>query len=404
MKLTISKRFEFAASRRCFHPRLSDKENTALYGQSALARFGHGANFFPYFVFEGAVDPVTGMLINVVIIKERLKPIIEGRFDHKFLNADTRPFDKRIPTAENIARQLLREAMPLFEDVAASPVCCHLVESPKTEVTAWSDGRVERHHWLEFSAARRTFSPHLTDKENEELFGEASRPSGHGHGYRLRVTLSADEMPDTGLVAPLPQIEFSLEELRLLLDHRNLNTDVPELAAKPMTTEYLAHFILRRLASALPVHRVQLWENSYLFAEYTSAGHTSLGVTEHFTAAHRLHAPQLSDEQNTALYGKCNNPLGHGHVYRVEATVGGTVDERTGALMDLERLTGAVRRAVEPWDYKHLDEETEDFTGRPSTSENMITTLWGRTEQELDHQLRRLRMWETPNNRFTLRR
>lgn len=404
MLLTISKRFEFAASRRCFDPALSDKENMALYGQSALARFGHGANFFPYFVFSGDVDPVTGMLINVVIIKERLKPIIDHTYDHKFLNADTAPFATQVPTAENIARQLLAEAMPLFDDVAATPVCCHLVESPQTEVTAWADGRVERHHWVEFSAARRTFSPHLSDRENEQLFGIASRPGGHGHGYRLRVTFGANTAPDSGLVAPIPDIEFALNELTMLLDHRNLNSDVPELAGQPMTTETLAHFVFERLAKALPVQRVQLWENSYFFAEYTAEGTTSLAVTQHFTAAHRLHAPKLSEKENLALYGKCNNPHGHGHVYRLEMTIGGTVDERTGALFPLDRLLTAIRHAVKPWDYKHLDEETDDFAGRPSTSENMIGVLWQRGESELRHPLQRVRLWETPNNRFTLRR
>jgi 6-pyruvoyltetrahydropterin/6-carboxytetrahydropterin synthase len=404
MRLTISKRFEFAASRRCFDPALSQEENMALYGRSALARFGHGANFFPFFVFEGSVDPITGMLINVATIKERLKPVIDSRYDHRFLNADTRPFDTVIPTAENVARVLLGEASGLFDDVAAKAVCCHVVESPETEATAWRDGRVERHHWVEFSAARRTCSPHLSDEENTELFGMAARPSGHGHGYRLRATFGVDELPSSGMVAPILQIESVLEELRTLLDHRNLNVDVPELAHVPMTTESLARCVFGRLARSLPVRRVQLWENSYFFAEYSAEGGSALGVTTHFTAAHRLHAPQLSAAENAALYGKCNNVNGHGHVYRVEAAIGGALDERSGALFSLERFTAALERAVGPWDYKHLDEETEDFRGRPSTSENMIEVLWHRLERELGYPLERVRMWETPNNRFTLRR
>lgn len=104
------------------------------------------------------------------------------------------------------------------------------------------------------------------------------------------------------------------------------------------------------------------------------------------------------------MYGKCNNPQGHGHLYRVEATIGGDLDERSGTLFALPALQEGMAGALAAWDYKHLDLDTNDFADMPSTGENIVQTLWPRVEKALGHTLHRLRLWETPNNRFTLRR
>ena len=181
MYLTISKRFEFCASHRCYRPDWPEEQNLAAFGKEAGGQYGHGHNYTAGFVFHGPVDAVTGMMINVVDIKQRIKPLLDGRYDHKYLNADTSSFNTVVPTAENLAAQLLREVKPLFEGEPVQPVVCHLQQSPTTEATAYADGRVERHEWLAFSAARTTSSPHLSDLENKRLFGIAASPSGHGH-------------------------------------------------------------------------------------------------------------------------------------------------------------------------------------------------------------------------------
>ncbi len=122
-----------------------------------------------------------------------------------------------------------------------------------------------------------------------------------------------------------------------------------------------------------------------------------------FSAAHRLHTDKLGAEDNLALYGKCNNPLGHGHRYLTEATIGGSFDERSGALMDFVAFQTAIAEAVQPWQDKHLDLEMEEFRDKPSTGENIVQALWPRFDSRLDGRLVRLRLWETANNRFTLR-
>lgn len=404
MLLTISKRLDFSASRRLSAPGWSDDANRAAFGADADARHGTGRNYMAVFVFAGAVDPATGMVINVAHAKRPLNELLTARYDHHFLNVDTPPFDTVAPTPENIASQLLADAAPLFAGGPAELAVVHVRESDHRAATAYADGRVEGHHRVEWSAARVTRSPHLTDAENADLFGIAASPHGHGHHYRLRVTLAGPRHDDTGLAAPPQDVRAALDDLVAQLDHRHLNIEVPWLADAPMTTESLARTLHARLAARLPVQRVRLYERDDFFCEHHAGGATFMARQRLLHAAHRLHSARLDAQANRDIYGRCNNPTGHGHTYRVEATIGGEYDARTGALAPFPWLGDGIDEALAPWQDRHLDLETGDFTDRPSTSENIIAALWPRLDARLDGRLHRLRLWETPNNRFALRR
>ena len=404
MLLTVSKRLEFSASRRLHVEGWSDKENLAAFGPETNARYGSGRNYVAYFVFSGPVDPATGMLINISEIKERAGRIVRQRFDHKFLNQDNPSFLAVPPTAENIARQLFLDVAPLFSDNVAKLVACHLTESPERSATFYSNGACEANYSFEFSAARKTMSPGLSAEENARLFGTAT--SIHGHNYRIRLTYRSSESfssKDLPLIR-YDVIEPSLHALRDQLDHRYLNRDVAGLANRPLTTESLADYIYQRAESMTPLDRVRLHEREDFFAEVWNNGAVFLGMRIGFHAAHRLCAAILSDAENARLYGKCNNPLGHGHGYLTEATVGGDFDERSGTLYDFVGLRKAIEDSLEPWQDRHLDLETKDFRNAPSTGENIIRALWPKIDNRLNQQLVRLRLWETANNRFTLRR
>lgn len=404
MYLTISKRFELSLSARQFRADRDEAYNRRHYGPWSQGPYGHGYNYVVHLVFHGPVDVKTGMMINVSAIKERAKKLLDNRLDHKFLNRDVPPFDLISPTAEHVAALILQEVTPLFEDQSAKPVICHVEDTLKSGATAFADGRVERHYWLEFSAARRTHSPHLSDAENVKLFGIANRESGHGHNYRLRVTLGGPPDSVSGVIAPYEDIDTALRALHDQLDHRNLNTDVPSLARLPITTESLARFVFGNLVRSLPIDRVRLHELPEFFAEHHASGQTLLGVSSSFHAAHRLHSDALTDAENIKVYAKCNNPEGHGHEYVVEATAGGRYDERSGTVFDFVALMDALRAGIAPWSFKHLNRETDDFASTPTTGENIVQKLWPRVNSGLNNQLHRLRLWETPNNRFSLRR
>jgi 6-pyruvoyltetrahydropterin/6-carboxytetrahydropterin synthase len=400
MLLTVSKRLEFSASRRLFVPRWTDEENLAAFGPETRAQHGTGRNYIAYLIFSGRVDPVTGMLINISEIKRRAGEVVDDQFDHKFLNEDNPAFREVPPTAENIARQLFTDVAPAFTDVDAKLVACHLIETPDRSATFYADGVAEGNHWFEFSAARQTMSPRLSPAENARLFGEAA--AIHGHNYRARLTFRKEKAD--GPIVQQQHLDARIDSLRRELDHRHLNEDVPGLKDRPITTESLAGYIRERVAGSIPIHRLRLHERADFFAEAWTDGNMFLGMQTRFSAAHRLHVPSFSDEKNAALFGKCDNPRGHGHLYLAEATLGGNYDERSGTLYDFVAFRKGLSESIEPWQDRHLDLETEDFQKISSTGENIVRALWSKIDSRVNQQLVRLRLWETKNNRFTLRR
>jgi 6-pyruvoyltetrahydropterin/6-carboxytetrahydropterin synthase len=402
MFLTVSKRLEFSASRRLFVPRWTDSENLVAFGPEANAQHGTGRNYVAYFVFSGPVNPKTGMLINISEIKDRAGKILAAGFDHKFLNEDNPAFRELPPTAENVARQLYVDLAPSFADVDAKLVACHLTESPERSATFYADGACEGNYWFEFSAARQTTSPHLSEAMNKRFFGEAS--SIHGHNYRARLTFRSETKLEEGPLVRHDKINKCIHSLRAELDHRFLNKDVAGMKDRPVTTESLAEYIYERVNSLVPLHRVRLHERDDFFAEVWDDESMFLGMQLPFYAAHRLHACGLSGAQNAELFGKCNNPNGHGHRYLVEATIGGKYDKKSGTVYDFIAFQGALRESIAPWQDRHLDLETEDFRDSTSTGENIVCALWPKIDNRAKNQLARLRLWETANNRFTLRR
>ena len=399
--LTVSKRLEFSASRRLHVNSWTEGENLAAFGPETNARYGSGRNYVAYFVFTGPVDQRTGMLINISEIKERAGKIVRERFDHKFLNEDNPSFQDTPPTAENVAWQLFSDAAPLFADVKAKLYACHVSESPERSATYYSDGVSEANYWFEFSAARRTMSPLLSADENARLFGQAS--STHGHNYHTRLTFRPERSDRKAPLVRYDEVDTCICALQVELDHRYLN-EVIGLKKRPITTESLARYIYERVNTMKPLHRVRLHERHDFFAEASGDESVFLGLQMGFHAAHRLHADTLSDRDNARLYGKCNNPGGHGHGYLVETTVGGDYDSRSGTLYDFVALNDAIHESLKPWQDRHLDLETEDFRGAPSTGENIVRALWPKIDSRVNQRLVRLRLWETANNRFTLRR
>ena len=119
-----------------------------------------------------------------------------------------------------------------------------------------------------------------------------------------------------------------------------------------------------------------------------------------FNAAHRVHNPALSDEENVKLFGKCNNPNWHGHNYTLDVSVRGTIDERTGYVLDLGALKTIVEEhAVNKIDHKNFNLDVDFMRDVIPTSENIIVGIWRQLEPVIrPGQLVKLVLWETPNN------
>lgn len=363
MQITTLRRFEFSAARQLPNSRL------------------HGNNFFGWLGVTGALNPTTGMLINIVELKHALNDALDF-YDHRTLNTSLPGIE---PTTLNIAQSLAKDLRPLLPaHIQFAELYLEEMHEHAAHLTA------ERAAWVwqgSFSAAHRTHAPKLTDAENQRLYGICNNPNGHGHNYRVQVYLPAPAQIPAGMLTDL--------------DHRNLSQDVPELAGRNIVTETVCHLLAQRVPQALSV---RVWETDTFYAEYFPAQDCyEIGRRYHFHAAHRLNSPVLTAEENLAIFGKCNRPEPHGHTYTVLLTVRNPLDPYTETAYDLAALDAAVKPILDELDFRYLDVEIPFFHHNPSTGENIAAYLFEQLQTVLGGVLSSVWLWETANNLFVVR-
>ena len=119
-----------------------------------------------------------------------------------------------------------------------------------------------------------------------------------------------------------------------------------------------------------------------------------------FSAAHRLYNPAWSDEKNDRVFGKCNNPNGHGHNYTLEVTVAGEPPKDTGMVIDLKLLADILEKEIiERVDHKHLNLDVDFMRGMIPTAENIATAFWGILQKKIpEGRLHAIKLYESDNN------
>lgn len=360
MQITTLRRFEFSASRQLSDGRL------------------HGNNFYGWAGIRGPVDALTGMQINIVDLKQKVNETLE-RFDHRMLN-NQMPGEE--PTTPNTARAIFADLQRRLPE----PVYLYSLELAEEDenaalVTLDEEMEIVR---FGFSAAHRTHAPRLSQAENQRLYGICNNPAGHGHNYQVEIAApSASSIP---------------ADLWQYFDHRNLSSDIPELAGRNVVTEAIAALIAMRSPQAA---RVRVWETPDFFAEYYPGDNSyRLGRRYRFHAAHRLESLELSPQQNLSIFGKCNRPDPHGHTYKALVTVRGELDPLTETAFDLGCLDEIAAGIFGELDYTYIDQDIPAFAGMPSTGENIAAYLFERFAGRLPGALQEVRLWETPNNQF----
>jgi 6-pyruvoyltetrahydropterin/6-carboxytetrahydropterin synthase len=125
----------------------------------------------------------------------------------------------------------------------------------------------------------------------------------------------------------------------------------------------------------------------------------------HFNAAHRLYRKDWSDEQNNAVFGKCNNANFHGHNYELVVSVTGEIDPQTGYVIDIKILKDIIVDEVEtPFDHKNLNLDVPDFADLNPTAENIAVVIWNRIRRRIDSAMDiEVVLYETPRNFVTYR-
>ena len=121
---------------------------------------------------------------------------------------------------------------------------------------------------------------------------------------------------------------------------------------------------------------------------------------ETFCASHRLYNPNLSDDENNRLFGKCNNINGHGHNYVLEVTVAGKTDPKTGYVVDLKLLKNIIiENVVEKVDHKNLNLDVDFLNDTIPTTENLAVGIWNQLVDKIPSgKLTSVKLYETENN------
>jgi 6-pyruvoyltetrahydropterin/6-carboxytetrahydropterin synthase len=120
---------------------------------------------------------------------------------------------------------------------------------------------------------------------------------------------------------------------------------------------------------------------------------------EHFNAAHKLYNASWSREQNEAVFGKCANENWHGHNYELYVTIKGEVDENTGFLFDVKKLSDIIKEyVIEKLDHKNLNLDVDFLKGKMCSTENLVVGIWNQLAPQLPQQvnLHCIKLYETP--------
>jgi 6-pyruvoyltetrahydropterin/6-carboxytetrahydropterin synthase len=136
--MVITRKVEFSASHVCRDPRLSELENRKLFGMAANPH-GHGHNYVVEASVAGDPDPVTGMVLDLKELKEILNREVAEPYDHRFLNYEVPPFDRVIPTTENIARDIWRRLEPHLNQGRNKLHSVRVYETPDLYVDYFGD-------------------------------------------------------------------------------------------------------------------------------------------------------------------------------------------------------------------------------------------------------------------------
>jgi len=215
---------------------------------------------------------------------------------------------------------------------------------------------------------------------------------GLGRYYEIHVTCRGEVNRQTGYLADIRAIDRAVRERGL-----------PVVSAAARAGEARPGAVVRRVFDAVapeldcPVVRLGLQLTPTYGVTIEAADMAKVQITQQyeFSAAHRLHVPELSEDENRRIFGKCNNPSGHGHNYRFEVTVGCDEDQTP----DVGALDEVVdRTVVDRYDHKHLNADVPEFSETIPSVEHIaraIYDLLAPAVREINVELDQVRVWET---------
>lgn len=211
----------------------------------------------------------------------------------------------------------------------------------------------------------------------------------------LQLTLAGDLNPTTSYI----------QNIKLIDDHV-WRTAIPAICHLVWQGSYtlaralqVAQEHLANTWASARLDALRLYANPWLSYELSEGNPTMLCLTQRFefSAAHRLHNPALDDQANRDLFGKCNNPAGHGHNYEFEVTLAGPPNP-AGQLINPDDFATLVHRVIlTRFDHKHLNIQTDEFRDVIPSVENIAKTIFDLLDPHFRNSptLHCVRVWET---------
>lgn len=229
------------------------------------------------------------------------------------------------------------------------------------------------------------------EKNYRLLYGASNSLQLNLYTLTLWVTLAGKVDHESGFIVNVCEIDDAIEQA--------LNDET--VIAK--TGNDILRWTRKVLKQQFPDHEVfelklDLNEQLSLFERCEQLDMIQVTQKYEMAAAHRLHNPNWNSEKNIQVFGKCNNPDGHGHNYTVEVTLGGKSDSESGQLIDLDEMDRVVKENIlDRFDHRNLNTEIPEFSELNPTVENMCRVFWDiLTGQFGEVKLMKVGIWETP--------
>ncbi len=223
---------------------------------------------------KGKVNKDTGIVVNIVDIDNVIKDTLK-KIDGKLLDDEVSFFKKNKPSVENLLLYFWSEMNELFTDAK--------LERIKIEQTPFTSGQIVGDDAMNvyvtklfyFSTAHRLHSNYISDEENIELFGKCNNLYGHGHNYKLEVTVKGVPDQNTGVVTHYKKFEDIVNENVVeLLDHKHINADLEIFKDVNPTSEMLLYVIWDLLYDKIPnLYKIGVWETEKNYFEFYGPDH-----------------------------------------------------------------------------------------------------------------------------------
>ena len=229
--------------------------------------------------------------------------------------------------------------------------------------------------------------------------------SGLGRYYELLVTCRGEPDPQTGYFLNIKAIDTAVRQ-HVLPYLQTIAAPGEDPSQVPMGKLMQRIITLLQQPLNASVIRVRLALTPFYQLQIRSCDmdHVILRQQYEFAAAHRLHVPELSDEENRKIFGKCNNPSGHGHNYQVEVAVKCPIDNN-GHIATVNKIDQLVDNEImERLDHKHLNEDVDAFANLNPSVENIAKVIYDWLVVAMDKENLKLEVvsvWETGKTRCT---